>query len=173
MIPTSCCYFLETTKILKRKLISLTSTTSIGQAALEKHSVLPEAEAHKSFYEGKLASNGGLLALFKGEAPPAAKDDLFAKSQAHFDNVKSFLYGSLLSYLPESGFIGGDIPGEDDYHLCAWLTRIVASVGGKSKDDSLAAVEKAFGGPVPSKIVSYWGAWTGRSSWTKVYASLH
>lgn len=130
----------ETTKILKRKLISLTSTlgtvsegwlernadysltTLIGQAALEKHSVLPEAEAHKSFYEGKLASNGGLLALFKGEAPPAAKDDLFAKSQAHFDNVKSFLYGSLLSYLPESGFIGGNIPGEGKFRsLGVWL----------------------------------------------------
>lgn len=61
----------------------------------------------------------------------------------------------------------------DDYHVCAWLTRVAASVGAKSKDDSLVALEKAFGEPILPKVVSYWGAWTERPSWAKVYSALH
>lgn len=90
----------------------LTTAIPIGQAALKKYSVLPEARAHKSFYERKLASNGGSLALFQGALPQAVKDGYFSRSQAHFDNVKTFLSGSFVSHLPDSGFIGGDFPGE-------------------------------------------------------------
>ncbi|KAJ3990534.1 hypothetical protein F5890DRAFT_22302 [Lentinula detonsa] len=140
------------------------------QAALEKYSVHPEAEPHKSFYDERIAANGAFLTLYQGKS---SKDDFFAKSHAHFNNIATFFKGPLLSYLPESGFIGGEIPGEDDYHLGAWLTRIAASVGAKNKDDAIPAFEKGFGERVPAKIVSYWKAWTERPSWIKVYPELH
>ncbi|KAJ4001283.1 hypothetical protein F5050DRAFT_40454 [Lentinula boryana] len=140
------------------------------QAALEKYSVHPEAEPHKSFYDEKIAANGAFLTLYQGKS---SKDDFFAQSRAHFNNIATFFKGPLLSYLPESGFIGGEIPGEDDYHLGAWLTRIAASVGAKNKDDAIPAFEKGFGEQVPAKIVSYWEAWTERPSWIKVYPVLH
>ncbi|KAJ4486353.1 hypothetical protein J3R30DRAFT_3655536 [Lentinula aciculospora] len=140
------------------------------QAALEEYSVHPEAEPHKSFYDGKIASNGEFLALYQGKAP---KDEFFSQSYAHFNNIATFFKENLVSYLPLSGFIGGEIPDEDDYHLGAWLTRIAASLGAKNKDDAISAFEKGFKGPVPAPIVSYWRAWTERASWIKVYPELH
>ena len=73
-------------------------------------------------------------------------------------------------YLPESGLIGGERPGEDDFHVGAWLARIVSTTGGKE----VSALEAELGQPVPPKVVSYWNAWSERDSWKKVYAQgLH
>ncbi|KAJ7456702.1 hypothetical protein FB451DRAFT_1276887 [Mycena latifolia] len=147
---------------------------SSRQAALEKHSQTPEAEPHKAFYETKLAQNGGLLAIVTGKAPAEHKAGFFAKSQAHFDSVKTAVFEVLPGFLPASGFIGGEVPGEDDFHVGAWLTRIAATCGAKSADDALAAFAAAYGAPVPEKVAAYWGAWTARPSWKTVYATnLH
>ncbi|KAJ6627216.1 hypothetical protein B0H10DRAFT_2161300 [Mycena sp. CBHHK59/15] len=144
------------------------------QAALEKYSQGPDAEPHKAFYEAKIAQNGGLLAIFTGKAPEEAKAGFFTRSQAHFDSVKSAVLEVFPGVLPASGFIGGETPGEDDFHLAAWLTRVAATVGAKSGDNALAAFEAAYGTPVPTKVAAYWGAWIVRPSWKKVYASgLH
>ncbi|KIK71206.1 hypothetical protein GYMLUDRAFT_52331 [Collybiopsis luxurians FD-317 M1] len=143
-----------------------------GQAALNNHSALPEAEVHRSFYEEKIASNGAFLALFQDEAPQTAKDEFFSRSQAHFKEIKEFFNGALSSYLPSNGFIGGNIPGEDDYHLCAWITRIAASLGAKKKEEAIPTFENSFEVPIPPKIASYWQAWTERPSWNKVYPEL-
>ncbi|KAJ7275326.1 hypothetical protein B0H12DRAFT_252818 [Mycena haematopus] len=144
------------------------------QEALEKISKDPEAEPFKAYYEAKQGQNGGLLAIFTGKAPEEHKAGFFAKSQAHFESIKGALFEVLPGVLPSSGFIGGDIPGEDDFHVGAWLTRIAATSGGKSADDSLVAIEAAYGAPVPGKVAAYWGAWTARPSWKKVYAvGLH
>ncbi|KAF7339892.1 GST N-terminal domain-containing protein [Mycena venus] len=144
------------------------------QEALEKLSADPEAEAFKAFYETKKGQNGGLLAIVTGKAPEEHKAGFFDKSQAHFDSVKTAVFEVIPGFLPDSGFIGGEAPGEDDFHVGAWLTRIAATTGAKSADDALAAMEKAYGAPVPAKVAAYWGAWTARPSWKKVYAGgLH
>ncbi|KAJ7130072.1 hypothetical protein C8R43DRAFT_670276 [Mycena crocata] len=144
------------------------------QAALEKYSQAPEAAPFKAFYEKKLGENGGMLAIITGKAPAEHKAGFFAKSQAHFDSIKSAVSTLLPSFLPESGFIGGEVPGEDDFHVGGWLTRIAATTGAKSSGDALASFEAAYGAPVPPKVAAYWGAWTERPSWKKVYAGgLH
>ena len=119
-----------------------------------------------------MQSNGGLLGIYKGEAPDNVKHGFFQQSRQHWENLRNFILLKLPSYLPDSGFIGGDIPGVDDYHLGGWLARIVASVGGS--DVSALEGENAVGQPIPQKLVSYWQNWSGRDSWKTVYAKgLH
>ncbi|KAJ7900079.1 hypothetical protein B0H14DRAFT_2429444 [Mycena olivaceomarginata] len=142
--------------------------------ALEKLSVDPQAEAYKAFYEDKKTNIGGMLAIFQGKAPEESKARFFAQSQAHFDSVKSAWFEVLPGILPDSGFIGGELPGEDDFHVGAWLARVAATTGAKSAEDALAAVEVAYGAPVPGRVAAYWAAWTAKPSWKKVYAGgLH
>ncbi|KAJ6577504.1 hypothetical protein B0H19DRAFT_1120164 [Mycena capillaripes] len=129
------------------------------QAALERYSQGPGAEPYKAFYQVKLAQNGEMLAIISGRASEQDKAAYFAKSQAHFDSVKNAVF---------------EIPGEDDFHVGAWLTRIAALNGAKSSDDAVVAMGAAFGKLVPGKVVAYWDVWTGKSSWKKVYANgLH
>ncbi|KAF7306659.1 GST N-terminal domain-containing protein [Mycena indigotica] len=161
------------------------------QKALEKYLQDPAAAPYKTFLEGKKAFNGGklfnflskhylltwtqgLLAVVNGTASAEHKAGFFAQSQAHFASVKTGLYEVVPGLLPESGFIGGEIPGEDDFHVGAWLTRIAATTGATSADNGVESLGKAYGGPVPAKVAAYWAAWTARPSWKKVYASsLH
>ncbi|KAJ6574818.1 hypothetical protein B0H19DRAFT_1254469 [Mycena capillaripes] len=144
------------------------------QAALEKYSAGPDAEEFKAFYETKKTQNGGLLAIVQGKAPEEHKASFFSKSNAHFESVQTAVFEVLPSALPDNGFIGGDVPGEDDFHLGAWLTRIAATTGAKTSEDAVAAMNAAYGAAVPAKVVAYWGAWTARPSWKKVYANgLH
>jgi hypothetical protein len=76
--------------------------------------------------------------------------------------------------LPETGFIGGAEPGEDDFHVGAWLARVTWVCGGNKEADGYKALEKELNVEVPPKIVSYWKAWAVRPSWQKVYAeTLH
>ncbi|KAJ7667211.1 hypothetical protein B0H17DRAFT_990371 [Mycena rosella] len=146
------------------------------QSALEKYAHSPDSDAapYRTFYEGKLAENTGMLALFAGKAPADQEADYFAKSQAHFEAVKTAVFEVFPAFLPASGFIGGATPGEDDFHVGAWFTRIAAIFGATTAADGLAAFEAAYGVPVPAKVAAYWGAWAARPSWTKVYAArLH
>ncbi|KAJ7786013.1 hypothetical protein B0H16DRAFT_14451 [Mycena metata] len=148
--------------------------TTRRQVGLEKYAASAEGAQFKAFYDAKLAQNGGLLAIIQGKAPEEAKTGLFTSSAVHFENIKSGLFELLPSFLPDSGFIGGDVPGEDDYHVGAWLTRIAATTGVKTADEALKGIEKTYGAPPPAKLVAYWGAWTARPSWKKVYANgLH
>ena len=79
-----------------------------------------------------------------------------------------------MAILPESGFIGGAEPGEDDFHFGAWLARVTWVCGGDKEAEGYKALEKELNGPVPDKVVSYWKAWSARPSWQKVYAeTLH
>ena len=54
--------------------------------------MLPEAAPYKTFYEEKKKANGGLLAIFQGKVPAETKEGFFKTSQAHFENVKKYLY---------------------------------------------------------------------------------
>jgi len=159
----------------EEELKALTSTPILGfatgrQKSLEKHSVLPEAEPYADFYKAKLAANGGLTAVYTGTAPPEAKEGFFKQSTQHWVNLKTFFVSELPQYLPESGFICGERPGKEDFHVGAWIARIVATKGGSD----ISAVEKELGQPVPAKVKSYWDNWSKRDSWKTVYAGgLH
>ena len=130
----------------------------------------PEAKGLEEFYQNKIALNGGLKAIYDGVVPADAKASFFATSAKHWEHIASFILNDLPSYIPESGFVGGNKPGEADFHLAAWLARIVAVTGGSSAQD-LTSELKA---PVPPKVLKYWVSWSSRDSWKKVYAEgLH
>ncbi|KAG7098497.1 hypothetical protein E1B28_000441 [Marasmius oreades] len=153
----------------------VTEFLSGRQDALERFSKTPEAAALKeSFYAPRITGNGGLLAIYKGEASEDAKKGYYATSDKHYNTVGAFIHDELPKHLSESGFIGGSQPGEDDYHLAAWITRTAATVGAKTGEDGLPAFEKAYGKPLPAKVASYWKAWSSRPSFKTVYAEgLH
>ena len=112
--------------------------------------------------------------MYKGAVPDEAKQGLFQSGAALWDSIASLITTGLPAALPESGFLGGATPGEDDFHLGAWLARITFLTGGKADKEGYKALEKETKGPVPAKVVAYWGAWVERPSFQKVYANgLH
>ncbi|KAG2129951.1 hypothetical protein DEU56DRAFT_489271 [Suillus clintonianus] len=145
------------------------------QNALSKHSGTPQSVDHRNFYDAKVAENGKVLSIYQAKAPENVKNGFFEISRVHWDTLKAFILDELPDILPESGFLGGDIPGEDDFHLAAWLARIVfAAGGGDSSRDGVHSIEKELGKPTPERVVSYWTAWSRRKSWQDVYANgLH
>jgi len=136
------------------------------QKTLERVAPIAPPEL-KAFYDAKLAGNGGLLAIYA----PGASDELtvpfFKVSHANWDAVGNFIDVVLPKYLPEQGFIGGDIPGEADFHVGAWLARIAQVLGASSEKGQ----SSAFGtfGTVPPRVAEYWDAWVVRNSWNVVY----
>ncbi|KAJ7659590.1 hypothetical protein DFH06DRAFT_1402591 [Mycena polygramma] len=129
------------------------------QAALEKYSQESEAEEFQAFYKNKKSRSGELLAIFSGKASEEDKISFFNKSAAHSASIKTAVFEVLPGALPDSGFLGGNAPGEDDFHLGAWLTRIAASTGAKTANDAVEAMNAAYGEKIPAKVAAYWGAW--------------
>ena len=75
-------------------------------------------------------------------------------------------------HLPSSSsgpFLGGTQPGEDDFHLGAWLTRIAAVSGAQKPEEAAEKLAASFGAPVPERVLAYWDAWVVRPSWKEVY----
>lgn len=141
-----------------------------GQKALEHHAASSEGAEHSEFYKAKIAGNGGILSIYNGSATAEATQQFYETSQQHWVQLRKFILEELPGYLPEHGFIGGERPGEDDFHVGAWLARIVATTGGKD----VGALEAELGHPVPPKVIEYWNTWSVRDSWKKVYADgLH
>jgi hypothetical protein len=142
---------------------------------LDKHSGTSQGANHRKFYDAKIAENGRILSIYQAKAPENVKDSFFECSRAHWNTLKAFILEELPDILPESGFLGGDKPGEDDFHLAAWLARIASVAGGgDSSKVGARAIEKELGKATPEKVVSYWTAWSGRKSWQEVYANgLH
>ncbi|KAI3605233.1 hypothetical protein WG66_013146 [Moniliophthora roreri] len=123
----------------------------------------------KAFYDPKIAADSGLLGIYNGEAADAAKEGFFKQ----LPRPITIRLLHLLNYLPASGFIGGEEPREDDFHLGAWIARIVLTLGVQTSEEAAQAVEKSYGKPLPEKV-AYWRAWVSKPSWKKVYAEgLH
>jgi hypothetical protein len=140
------------------------------QDALDKHSSTDEGAKFTSFYSAKKEANGGLLALYSGTAPAPAVEGFVKQSNEVWSNITRLIVTDLPGVLPSSGFIGGERPGETDFHVGAWLSRIAMT---QSADD-VKGLEESLGAPVPEKVVAYWNAWAARPSWKKVYAEgLH
>lgn len=139
---------------------------------LEKYAPTQEAAEYSDFYKAKIDGNGGLLAIYKGEASPEAKAKHYEAGKALWARLRKFIVEELPPALPEAGFIGGDKPGEADYHVGGWLARIVSTVNGKDVD--ALSGENALDEPVPPKVAKYYAAWSARDSWKSVYAEgLH
>lgn len=144
------------------------------QESLLKNVTSEGAAEHKEFYDAKIAGNGGLLKIYNGEVPSEVKQGFFEQSKAHAANIRSFILDVVPAHLPESGFIGGERPGEDDFHLGAWFARIAGVAGGSIDKNGVNVLVAELGAPVPPKVVAYWAAWSARPSWKKVYADgLH
>jgi len=141
------------------------------QAKLEQYaSTAPE---FAEFYEEKKKSNGFLNEIFQGRGTPQAKETWFKISNDTWANIKTFANTDIVAILPESGYIGGEYPGEDDFHLAAWLARIGALTGGTPDAAGALTLEKELG-PVDPKIVSYWKLWSETEAWKQVFGSgLH
>lgn len=153
---------------------SLAPDNPPGQATLLR--IAPTAPEHKPFYDRKIADNGFLFAIFDETAPPQAVQGFIAMSHAHWKNVVKFISVDLPTYLPDSGFIGGDQPGEDDFHLAAWLARTVSVTGGSPAANGVISLEGELGGKgtVPPKVQNYWRTWSEKESWKTQYAQgLH
>ncbi|KAI0704880.1 hypothetical protein BC835DRAFT_705273 [Cytidiella melzeri] len=141
------------------------------QNALLKYSASSEGAAFKDFYNAKIDGNGSILKIYKGETPNA---DFFATSTSHWETIADFILKDLNDALPSSGFIGGAEPGEDDFHVGAWLTRVAWVAGATPVPEGINALEKELKAPVPAKVASYWKAWIVRPSFKKVYEkTLH
>lgn len=153
-------------------IFQLTNIISFsGQNSLQKHSASPEGAPFTDFYANKLVGNTKLVKLFNGEVPNA---EWYEISTKHWKAVVSFITDYLPTVLPESGFIDGAEPGEDDFHVGAWLTRVTWVAGATNAPEGLKPIEKELGGPVPEKVVKYWQAWQKRPSFQKVYEkTLH
>lgn len=117
----------------------------LGQDALGRHASQPNAVQHKAFYKSKLASNGSLLSIYQGTAPDHDR-------QAFFEQ---FISDELALLLPDTAFLGGDNPGEDDFHLAAWLTRMAFVAGGGKEQEGVQALESGFGIKLHPKIRAY------------------
>ena len=145
-----------------------------GQNALEKYSNTPEAASHKGFYDKKIPQNGHVLAIYKGEVPEDVKTGFFNISIKHWQNITKYILHELPGLLPDSGFLGGQVPGEDDFHLAGWLARVAFIAGGNPNKGGYTALEKETKAPIPAKVATYWDAWTERPGWKQTYPeSLH
>ena len=112
--------------------------------------------------------------MYKGAVPDDAKHGVYKNGAALWDSIASFILTELPALLPESGFLGGATPGEDDFHLGAWIARIAFLTGGTPDKEGYKALEKETKAPVPPKVVAYWTAWAERPSFKKVYQNgLH
>ncbi|KII93428.1 hypothetical protein PLICRDRAFT_100437 [Plicaturopsis crispa FD-325 SS-3] len=123
-----------------------------------------------SLYTPHIEWNGSLLALYTDTAPTAAKSAFFARSRAHWVALRTGITEVLPGVLPTRGFIGGAEPGEDDFHVAAWLARMVSIVGGGNGRGGVRALEGELEGRrVPEVVVGYWDRWVERESWKMVY----
>jgi len=139
------------------------------QQALESYA--PTAPEFADFYTAKIKANGFLNTVYSQSGEIGEPQKIwFTKSQEAWVAIRAFILNDIPAALPESGYIGGSAPGEDDFHLAAWLARIALVTGGTPDADGVLTLKKELGGEeVPAKIVSYWQLWSATPAWKVVY----
>lgn len=156
-------------KYLDRVSWLILSVSLLGHAKLVEFLASPAPE-FKELYQSKLPAAAFLAALFGPDPSAQAKQMWFQKSTAVWEGIAKFFDGSLPSYLPESGFIGGDKPGEPDFFLGAWLSRVVlVCKGDQTKKEGIQTAAKVLGKALDPKIVKYWELSVSRPAWQKVF----
>jgi len=81
-----------------------------------------------------VTDNGQVRSIYRSKVAENMKNDSFERSKAHCDALRSFISIFSPAYLPNSGFVGRDKPGEDDFHVAAWLARIASVSGTKTEE---------------------------------------
>jgi len=76
----------------------------------------------------------------------------FHSSTTHWNNLKQFISDDLAKLLPDSGFLGGVNPGEDDFHLAAWLARIAFVARAGREQGGVRTLESGFNIKLHPKI---------------------
>jgi len=150
------------------------------------------SEKVKTFWRDKKAAIdeqlGVLLQAEKGEGE--LDEEGKGKRQAFFAKAIDAWQVSLVDILLKvnaeiaAPFTLGDQLCVADLHLGAWMTRLVALVGGTSSDDGRTVVKKIeehfggmlvlpknhqVGGRKDSKLAMFWDAIKDRASWKKIY----
>ncbi|KZT57069.1 hypothetical protein CALCODRAFT_517677 [Calocera cornea HHB12733] len=148
----------------------------LEEFATERYAAAVQYAAHRpemqAFYEAKLPQLEELHALYAGSASAEQQQAFFQKSTMHWQAINSFIWEKLPHYLPHTGFIEGPEPGEADFHVAAWLTRIVAccmDTQSTNVNDEMQALARELCDEVPEEVDRYWAAWTQRQSWRMVY----
>jgi len=68
----------------------------------------------------------------------------------------------------------GDQVSLADFHVIAWLARLVKISGGDRSASAISKLEGEMGITVGPKVKAFWAAWVERPSFKKIYpGSLH
>ncbi|KAG9046815.1 hypothetical protein FS837_003575 [Tulasnella sp. UAMH 9824] len=150
------------------------------EEALKKYRSLDTAGKYKELYDYRYDLEAPQRAIYFTFVPnpsiDSAKAAYFSASEKIWEAIRNFILADVPRYLPEGpGFIGGERPGEDDFHFIVWLARIVLLTGGAPDADGVLTLKKELGGEeVPEKVVSFWRAWCETRAWEVVYGGgLH
>ena len=136
---------------------------------MKKIAETPEAKPYKEIHDKNITRFSTADAIFSGTAPDDVKKGYFDASTALWVSIKAFIGETLPAAIKGTGpFIGGEIPGSDDFHVGAWISRIALVLGAQKSDEGIAALEKTLG-PLPEKTKAYWSAWTERASWESAF----
>ncbi|ORY32567.1 hypothetical protein BCR39DRAFT_586902 [Naematelia encephala] len=139
------------------------------QKALDKYA--PDApEEFKTFLTKKQQGNKQLLEFFTGNPDEAAKKEHFATAASLWNSVGITIRGVLTQALQktEGPFVAGKTPGEADFHVITWLSRIITCAGvepGSPASVAIPKLQEYTGGHAIDPVVSkYWDAWIARDS---------
>lgn len=150
------------------------------EVALNKYRSLDTAGKYKELYDYRYDLEAPQRTIYftfmSHPSIDSAKAAYFSASEKIWEAIRKFILDDVPRYLPEEpGFIGGEQPGEDDFHFIVWLARIVLLTGGDPNADGVLTLKKELGRKeVPEKIVSFWRAWCGTRAWEVVYGDgLH
>jgi len=131
----------------------------------------------KEFYASKLPDLQHMEGIYSGSASAEDLQAFFQKSTQHWQEIDIFVSEKLPRYLPAHGFIEGPAPGEADFHVAAWLARIVdccIDSQTASCNEEMQALARELRDEVPEEVERYWNNWTRRESWKTVYqGGLH
>jgi len=130
---------------------------------------LPSAAPFQALFDKRIAGFGTMYAIFDRTASEETKQAFFARSQTAYETARKFVLETLPTAIHEGPFIAGASPGEDDFHVGAWLFRVARSGGASKGSEGIAALEKWFGEPVSDKVKTLWNEWVKRESWKTVY----
>jgi hypothetical protein len=151
------------------RLIASHLTFPTGLAKIKEYAALPTAVPFQAIFDARIATFSIMLSIFDGSASESTKKTFFAASQDKYEASRAFVIDTLPASITDGPFVAGVQPGEDDFHVAAWLARIARSAGASSESEGLAALETWFGAPVPEKVKVLWSAWVERESWKTVY----
>ncbi|KAI0032120.1 hypothetical protein K488DRAFT_86154 [Vararia minispora EC-137] len=131
---------------------------------------LPESAPFKAHIEAKIVDAESILAVYHLKAPEEARTQYYATSLANRNAARAMIYETLPSAIAEGPFVGGATPGEDDFHVIAWLIRSALVSGAEKTEQAAESLEKRFGAPLPEQIKKLLAAWEPREGFKSTYA---